>query len=276
MTHLRNARKAIPWLLAAAAGAGLLVTVEAVSAPPDGRATMDKVALTRKLEGSEAKVTMKTLDASGKVLSSRTLTMATKLYEGGAIEKRIYRFVDPPDVKGTGILVFDYAAKPDDIWIFLPALRTSRRVLGGDRAKSFMGSEFSYGDLNIPPLDDYTYRSDREEQAGGEACYVVEVTPKSPQVAKDEGYQRKVYWVSKTTSAVRKGQFFGLDGKLLKELSTSNVKELATVNGTKRFRAMKMEMKNVQTGRLSVFETVSVSTNTPPDDFFTEAYLQRI
>ncbi len=276
MKHLRTARKVTPWVLVAVAGIGLLSVTDAISAPPDGRATMDKVALTRKLEGSEAKVTMKTMDAAGKVLSSRTLTMASKLYDGGATEKRIYRFVDPPDVKGTGILVFDYAAKADDIWIFLPALRTTRRVLGGDSAKSFMGSEFSYGDLNIPPLDDYTYKSDREEQGGGEACYVVEVTPKSPQIAKNDGYQKKVYWVSKATSAVRKGQFFGLDGKLMKELTTSNVKELATVGGTKRFRAMKMEMKNVQSGRRSVFETTAVSANVPADDLFTEAYLQRL
>ncbi len=276
MKHLSTARKVTPWVLVAVAGIGLLSVTDAVSAPPDGRATMDKVALTRKLQGSEAKVTMKTMDSAGKVLSSRTLTMASKLYDGGATEKRIYRFVDPPDVKGTGILVFDYAAKADDIWIFLPALRTTRRVLGGDSAKSFMGSEFSYGDLNIPPLDDYTYKSDREEQAGGEACYVVEVTPKSQQIAKNDGYQKKVYWVSKATSAVRKGQFFGLDGKLMKELATSNVKELATVGGTKRFRAMKMEMKNVQSGRSSVFETTAVSANVPADDLFTEAYLQRL
>mgnify|MGYP001767313988 CR=1 FL=1 len=105
MKHLRSARKATPWVLAVVAGIGRRSGPDAGSAPPDGRATMDKGALTRKLEGSEAKVTMKTLDGSGKVLSSRTLTMASKLYDGGATEKRIYRFVDPPDVKGTGILL---------------------------------------------------------------------------------------------------------------------------------------------------------------------------
>jgi hypothetical protein len=48
----------------------------------------------------------------------------------------------------------------------------------------------------------------KEESAGGEACYVIDVTPKDAAIGKEEGYSKKTYWVSKTTFSVRKGVFY--------------------------------------------------------------------
>src|SRR5437764_5455946 len=126
-------------------------------AAPSAREIMDRVTVTRKLDGSEAQVKMTTVDDKGQS-RERELSMATKLYDGGKTEKRVYRFVSPADVQGTSILVFDYEAKPDDVWIYLPALRKTRRIVSSQRAQSFMGTEFSYGDLNIPHLDDFDYK----------------------------------------------------------------------------------------------------------------------
>lgn len=234
---------------------------------------MAKVAETRKLEKSEAVLKMSIINEKGQS-RDRTLTMASKLFDGGKTEKRIYRFQAPADVKGTGILVFDYDTQADDVWVFLPALRKTRRIVSSQRSNSFMGSEFSYGDLNIPSLDEYNYNVLKEESYGGEGCYVIEVTPKSDDIAKSEGYKKKIYWVSKEKSAVRKGEFYDMNGKLLKELKADNVQLLDP--GKKRYRAMKMEMVNKQNGRRSVFTSEKVSvTGDTKDDLFTTRYLER-
>src|SRR5262249_38506680 len=86
---------------------------------PSARDIMDKVTTTRKLDGSEAVIKMSVVGENGQA-REREISMATKLYDGGKTEKRIYRFLSPADVQGTGILVFDYQDKPDDVWIFLP------------------------------------------------------------------------------------------------------------------------------------------------------------
>src|SRR5215510_7262806 len=150
----------------------LLPGATAQAGDPSPREIMEKVTVTRKLDGSEAVVKMTVMDDK-KQTRERDITMATKLYDGGKTEKRIYRFLSPADVQGTGILVYDYEDKPDDVWIFLPALRKTRRVVSSQRSQSFMGSEFSYGDLNIPSIDDFTYTLVKEEPMGGEPCYVV-------------------------------------------------------------------------------------------------------
>ena len=129
---------------------------------PSPREIMEKVTTTRKLDGSEAVVKMTVMDDK-KQSRERDITMATKLYDGGKTEKRIYRFLSPADVQGTGVLVFDYQDKSDDVWIYLPALRKTRRIVSSQRAQAFMGSEFSYGDLNIPSLDEFDYKLVKQE-----------------------------------------------------------------------------------------------------------------
>src|SRR5579884_127937 len=221
----RFARRTLAPVLALALGAALVPRASEAQAGPSAREIMEKVTVTRKLDGSEAVVKMTIVDEKGQT-REREITMATKLYDGGQTEKRIYRFLSPADVKGTGVLVFDYESKADDVWIYLPALRKTRRVVSSQRSQSFMGSEFSYGDLNIPALDDFTYALVREEPVAGEACWVVDVLPKDKETADSDGYSKKTYWVSKEKFAVLRGLYYGPDGKLLKELLAQDLKLL--------------------------------------------------
>jgi hypothetical protein len=259
--------------LAALAGSGLLLSSAEGFADPSAREVMDKVALTRKLDGSEALATMSIISEKGPP-RERKITMATKLYDGGKTEKRIFRFLSPADVKGTGVLVFDYDNQADDVWIYIPQLRKTRRVVSSQRSQSFMGSDFTYGDLNIPSLDDYDYKLLKEEAVGGDANWVIEVVPKSKETADSEGYAKKTYWISKANYTVTKGLYYDRDGKLLKELKADNQKLVDPKN--KRYRAMRMEMTNKQTGSKSVLaiDKVALSPDTK-DEFFTPRYLER-
>jgi outer membrane lipoprotein-sorting protein len=263
------------WFALAVLGLGLSLAPRPTRAGggPSAREIMEKVTVTRKLDGSEAAVKMTSIGEKGET-RERQITMATKLYDGGKTEKRIYRFQSPADVQGTGVLVFDYEAKADDVWIYLPALRKTRRIVSSQRSQSFMGSEFSYGDLNIPALDEFDYALTKEEPAGGEPCWVIDVLPKDKETAASEGYSKKTYWVSKEKFVVLRGVFYDKDGKPLKELVAKDVKLLDPKN--KRYRSMHMELINKQNGRRSIFESqkVTFAPNTK-DEFFTTANLER-
>ncbi len=235
-----------------AVGVALLLPGTDVHAGPSPRDIMDKAAQARKLDGSEAVVKMTMTDDKGST-RERKITMATKLYDCGKTEKRILRFLSPADVKGTGVLVFDYDNAPDDVWIYLPAMRKTRRIVSSQRSQSFLGSEFSFGDLNVPSLDEFNYTLVKEEDTGGEPCFVIDTLPKEKAIGEAEGYSKKTYWISKATYSVRKGLFYDLGGKLLKELTSSEIKLLDPAN--KRYRAMKMEMINKQNGRKSIFQS---------------------
>lgn len=284
MKRRRNTRGALARLVLSGAGACACLLVQATPAAAAGlspREIMEKVTMTRKLDGSEAVVKMTIVGDKGQT-REREITMATKLYDGGKTEKRIYRFLSPADVQGTSILVFDYESKADDVWIFLPALRKTRRIVSSQNTQSFMGSEFSYGDLNIPALDDFTYALAKEEPCGpgsgngnaNDACWVIDVLPKNKDTADSDGYSKKTYWVSKEKLAVVRGLYYDKDGKLLKELIAGDIKLLDPKN--KRYRATHMEMINKQNGRRSVFDSKKVTyAPATKDEYFTTTYLER-
>ena len=263
-------RKAI----AAAVAAMFVATVAWADATPSARDIMAKVAAARKLDGSEAVVTMTMYSRKGEK-RERQLAMATKLYDDGKTEKRVYRFLSPADVEGTGILVFDYESAADDMWIYLPSLHKVRRVVSSQRSNSFMGSEFSYADLNVPGLDDYKYQLVKEEAFRGDSCWVIDVIPQSKDVAEGEGYSKKTYWVSKNTFTLRRGLYYDEAGKLLKELVTDKIKLLDAKK--KSYRPLHMEMVNKQNGRRSVFDTQKVAFTPNTDDAnFTTRRLEQL
>jgi hypothetical protein len=257
---------AAPWLLPRTVAAA-----EGALAPRD---IMEKVSTTRKLDGSEAVIKMTLIDEKG-AKRERELSSATKLFDGGKTEKRVFRFLAPADVKGTGFLVFDYEAKADDAWIYLPAMRKTRRILSSQSGQQFMGSEFSYGDLNTPTVDDYAYALVKEEACpGGGTCYVIDATPKSKETATADGYAKRTYWVNKGNFVPMKILHYGMDGKLLKELLASDVKQLDAKK--KRSRTLRNEMINKQNGRRSIFEftKMTFSPNTK-DEYFTPTFIER-
>ena len=58
-------------------------------------------------------------------------------------------FLSPADVKDTGFLTYDYdeEGRDDDQWLYLPALKKTKRIASGDKSGSFMGSDFTYADM---------------------------------------------------------------------------------------------------------------------------------
>ncbi|MEE9384702.1 MAG: outer membrane lipoprotein-sorting protein [Nannocystaceae bacterium] len=252
---------------------GLSLLHARASDAPSAREVMVKVAATRKLAGSEAVIEMTILNRKGEA-RTRKIAMATKLFDGGKTEKRIYKFVAPADVKGTGVLTFDYEDKPDDTWIFLPALRKTRRIVRSQRSKSFMGSEFSYADLNVPVISDFSYRHIRSESVDGASCWVIEALPTTKKIAASEGYSRKLYWVHRTEFTIRRAEYYDPKGDLLKELTITNTRLLDPKN--KRYRSMHMEMHNRKNGRRSIFHSEKLEfAPATKDEFFTMRYLER-
>ena len=237
------------------------------------RQIMEKSADNRRVEGLEAVMTMVIYNAKGEK-RVRQIAMATKLYDNGKTEKKLNRFLSPADVKGTGLLTYDYEVKDDDIWLFMPALRKTRRIVSSEKSKNFMGSEFAYVDMNIPNLDDYNYKMLKEEKLGGTDCWVMQSTPKNEDIADENGYSKQIAWIGKKDFTARKVVYYDLDGEVFKELTASKVKQIDSEG--KHFRPMKMEMVNKQNRRRTTmtFDKLEVSKKVK-DEYFTTRYLER-
>ncbi len=238
------------------------------------REIMDKSFKAVRLAGSEATSTLTIIDSKGRQ-RIRQIASVSKLYGSGETEKRLIRFLSPPDVKGTGLLTFDYEKEDDDIWLFMPALRKTRRIVSSEKAKNFMGSEFSYADMTPPTLDDFTYKILGEEEVEGTLCWQIEMVPVDDDIADDNGFSRKVSSIAKEDFVIRKAFYYDLDGELHKELSVKEVQEVDTKDH--KYRPTHMIMVNKQNGRKStlVIDKIQFNPNVK-DEYFTTRYLERI
>jgi len=254
---------------------GVIIVFSVIDAQGDLTAEqiVDKSFKATKLDGSEAISTMTIIDNKGRE-RVREIAAVTKLFDNGATEKRLIRFLSPADVKGTGLLTFDYEKKDDDMWLFMPALRKTRRIVSSEKSKNFMGSEFSYADMTPPTLEDFAYKTLAEEEVEGVLCWRIEMIPKDDDVADENGFSKRIAFIAKKDFVIRKAIYYDLDGELHKELAVKEVKEVDSMNH--KYRPMRMIMVNKQNGRKSILIVDEIQFNpNVKDEYFTTRYLER-
>ena len=172
----------------------------------------------------------------------RERKMVSWAMDEGKDTKKIMFFTYPGDVKGTGFLTWDYdqAGKEDDKWLYLPAMKKTRRISGSSsKTDYFMGTDFTYDDMGGRSVDDDTHTLLREEMRDGHKCWVVESVPKDPH----EVYSRKLTWIRQDCDC---GVYVEYYDKLNKLHRVLTVQDLQKIEGF--WTVMKMEMRNVQSG----------------------------
>jgi len=242
-------------------------------AEPTTLEIVKRAELALKVKGVQGINTMIIIDEKGRE-RVRKIAQAAKLYDNGETEKRLIRFLEPADIKGTGLLTFNYEEAEDDLWLYMPALRKTRRIVSSEKAKNFMGSEFTYADMTPPSLNEFTFNRLEDQEVNGVACFQIEWIPIDQDIADENGFSRRVTFIGQEDFVIRRSLYYDLDGDFHKELIVHAVKELDPVN--KRYRALRMEMINHQNGRRSLLITEKLEfTPDIKDEYFTTRYLER-
>jgi hypothetical protein len=139
----------------------------------------------------------------------------------GNLIKSVIRFTAPANVAGTAFLMVQHAGAPDEQYIYLSRMKTTRRIGGtGEREGSFMGSDFSYADLERKDVRDAKYTRLADDPVGKEPCFVLQAIP-NPATAV---YSKVVMWVRQKDWIPLRVQMFGKDGQLDKTMFTKRVR----------------------------------------------------
>ena len=234
---------------------------------------MDRSRDNQTLSGSEYVGTLIIMDKKGRE-RVRKIAAASRRYEDLNVDKRIIKFLEPADVKGTAMLIFDNDEGDDDMWIYMPSLRKTRRIVSSDKGKSFMGSEFSNADMAAENSADFTYTFLGVEETDGEPCWKVGVVPNDEEIADDNGFSRKIMWLSQNDFVARRIIFYDFYDELLKEQTNRNI--ILVDEDNNKYRAGEMIMVNVQNGRKSIMRMDKVVFNpNVKDEYFTTRYLEK-
>ena len=206
----------------------------------------------------------------------RDLRLYTLEEEG--VTKGVTFFMAPTDVAGTAYLSYDYDAQDDEAWLYLPALKQVRRVAAGDRSGSFMGSDFSYSDLNGTTIDWYDYEllSD-QEMVDGAATWLIESKPKPEfrdRVSDETGYERSHLWIRQDNFVQVQAQIWVERGGRIKYFSARELEEIDGIWTAKRIQMI--TTRNGQREHASVFQTHNIRYNEHNDaSLFTTQAMQQ-
>lgn len=225
---------------------GLAIAVEADKRDVgfvDSTANMKMVLRNRSGKESVRNVRVKTLEVTG---------------DG---DKSLSIFDEPADVKGTASLTWSHSQKPDEQWLYLPALKRVKRISSKNKSGPFMGSEFAFEDIGSQEVDKYTYKYLRDETLEGSDTFVLERYPTD----KNSGYTKQVAWIEKERYIALKVEYYDRKGALLKTLNASGFEQFLD----KHWRPTQMDMVNHQSGKSTTlrFENYAFKTGLSDRDF---------
>ena len=218
-------------------------------------------------------ITLELISRNGK-----SRTQVTKVYrkDYGDERKQAIFYTEPSNVAGTSFLVYDYhdADRDDDQWLYLPAMRKTRRISGANRGDYFLGTDLTYDDIKLGPKisdEDYTHRTVGMEDVDGHKCYVLESVPVDDKTAKELGYSKSKAWVDANLWIVRKGEFWDIGGNKLKTVAVQDIDMIDGIWTPRSFRVV-----NHKTDHKTNFYFEKMDYSSPvSDEIFTENSLIR-
>jgi uncharacterized protein len=198
----------------------------------------------------------------------------TKLQPNGVDTMRMTRFVAPPDVRGTATLLIEHSDQDDEIWVYLPALKKVRRLVSANKKDSYVGTDFSYGDVIGHKVEDWEHHLLGAAMVEGQPCYVVESLPRTAAVRATSGYAKRLTYVHQDTSVTIRAEFWDQAGQPLKTFTAADVQLVDPVRG--KWQPMRREMVNVQTGHRTILRQETFRANQGiSEDRFTTRHLGR-
>jgi outer membrane lipoprotein-sorting protein len=171
---------------------------------PKARQIMEKVDARDDGDKAMSDMEMILIDKHG---NKRVRDIRARMKDFGKDTYRIMFFISPPDVKDTGFLTYDYddSNKDDDQWLYLPALRKTKRIASSDKSGSFMGSDFNYADMTSRDLTDYDFSLVKEGEVGSHKVWQIQAVPRTRKVIDETGYTKSVLFVRQDNYVVVRG-----------------------------------------------------------------------
>lgn len=236
------------------------VTLAMVSFAQTGREIAQKVKDRPDGDTRQSELVMQLINKRGSVRERKITSYAIDVGKDKKDRKSVMFFQYPNDVKGTGFLTWDYnsADKEDDKWLYLPAMKKTRRISGSSaKTEYFMGSDFTYDDMGQRDVDEDVHKLLGEETLEGHKCWKLESVP----VDKRSIFCKKIAWIRQDCLLPVKVEYYDKMGKLHRLLQLSLITQ---VQGY--WVAQKLHMTNVQTGHQTILEIKNPKYNLPMEE----------
>ena len=248
------------------AGSGLLWAEGSFGA--DSPSQLDGTAIARRIaERAEGDSSRRVLDIIITDRRGKTRERTALVLKHNDGEQRVTRFtyLAPKSVKEVTFLSHDRLdpSESDDRWLFLPATRKVRRIPASDRGDYFLGTDFTYEDIQSEfklALSDYDFVLEDTQLTDDGTVYVLSGTPRSEAIARELGYGGFRARVNGSNWLFHEVEFLDLDGERLKTVTVHSAEDFDGI-----WCATDIEVINHQTSHETrfVYQDVDYDTTLP-------------
>ncbi len=149
----------------------------------------------------------------------------------------------------------------DDLqYLYLNSMKETRKIAGADKNDNFMGTDFTFADMEQRDIEDAEYERLADTEASGIPAYHIVATPN----AGTSEYSKLELWIDKKDHLPLKVYYFDKKDRLLKKLIAKRIEP----NGGKA-TIMKLLMKNVQKGSRTTLTILTLERGAKvPDGIF--------
>lgn len=254
--------------------------VSTVAFAQDARSIVDAALNIKKPAYNHSIIEMDLINKTGNIEEHRIIDELGRHNEKTDTSDVVMNFKVSNNKSNQGIkfLQMENKGKDDDKWIYMPSLKTTRRVNSSEGSKSFTGTDASYDDMSTRELDDDTHELLAAENKNGYDCWKIKSTPTAATVAKAQ-YQYRIQWIDKKTNVPVYAEMYDKkDGSLLKVLTVDSLENIQGYTIT-----TSTTLKNVKSGhstRIAAQKNpkspngYNIILDKPiPDNVFTQNYL---
>lgn len=226
------------------------------------------------IENLHSTLAYKNISKKGRVQERKLEQYILRNENGEDTYNFLLRFVAPSDVKNTATLTIQHENKNDDQWLYLPVIRSAKKISASKKADRFMGTEMSYEDLSnylSEPDEEYTYRLIGEENVQTGTAFHLVANPRNDTKTQ---YSKRELWIDKETFLLVKCDFYNKKGKLSKRYTA---KKIMPVKGTEYSRAHFVSLHNLLTNNTTEVYYDNFHINKGVDEgIFSRSYIETL
>jgi hypothetical protein len=160
----------------------------------------------------------------GKPARTFRLQIATKRVDGKT--RFLGVFLAPPDERGTKLLTIENMDRVDDHFLYLPFLGRVKRIYGGRRQEPFLGTDFTFEDMEPLHATDFDATLRPNEKLEGHDYYVVSAVPR-----RESAYARSHFLVSRSDCQISEVRHFKRDAERPFKILSLPRSRMREVNG---------------------------------------------
>lgn len=210
------------------------------------------------LSGAEISARLILTDKSG---SKSTLAYSGKSMQyAPPLSKSVVRFSAPADLAGAAFLQIQKSDGDDERFLFLPELKRSRRIAGGLRSGAFMGTDFTFADLDRRDMRNSVATLKAKENVGKLSCYLIDIVPRSS----ESDYSHVEMWVKEDSFLPLRMKMYDRAKIHLKTFEAIETKRVSGVWFISKSRMINHQQKH---STELLLEQIAVRTSLPDEEF---------